>query len=933
MNCKICGSELKTNKCPECNYEVFKTSLFGRFFSKEKSEIIARLDDFFRFFNDLKYLDSYISRSFYISTIELYKEDYNFVKELSNTQAINRFAKENEYALNNLFNFINLYENFESEIDKLNSIYINRKLETEKEYLDNILKEVDSNILLDEDQRKAILTDEDYCLIIAGAGAGKTTTMAAKVKYLVEKEGINEKDILVVSYTNKAVNELKEKINALNINPIIETFHKIGYTFIAKEDETKNKVFGDKHKYRIIQEFLKSEILKDLDLLKKLIIFFGYYLNVPEDILKFNNIEEYFAYIEKTDFSTLRSNLSEYNRQVINQRTKELVTINNEFLKSMQEVQIANFLYLNKVDYIYEEPYKYKIPGMNRRYTPDFVIKQDGKVIYIEHFGITEDKRNSLYSNADLKKYIKQIQDKKNLHHKYQTTLICTYSSYNDGRDLLTHLEEELIKHGIKLEKRDDKEVFNKIISQDKDKYFYKFSFLALKFLGLFKTKGYTEKDFGVLRTKTKSPRTLLFLDVMERLYLYYQNYLKKHNAIDFEDMINDAANILTNKENLRYSFKYIIVDEYQDISRQRFNLAKAISDLTGAKVVAVGDDWQSIFSFAGSEITLFTEFVKVFGYGKELKITRTYRNAQEVIDIAGDFIQKNSTQIKKELKSIKTIKQPVVIYTYNSSDKKMNEMASKVSDTIGRILKNKKDPSKHQILLIGRYGFDGEKLGRTNYFEFDYKTRRIKSKEFPAANLTFLTAHSSKGLGFDDVIIINAENSIYGFPAQIEDDPILKLVRPKEEEMVFAEERRLFYVALTRTKNRVFIITPEDRPSKFVLELLKNYETITLVGNIDENPKEIRKTRLICPECGYPVQARIDSNFGFKIYVCMNEPELCGFVTNDMNCDKRGIHYCDECDGYMIVRYNRNEKKYFYGCTNFKDKNIKCQNSYGIEK
>src|SRR5690606_15612704 len=169
--------------------------------------------------------------------------------------------------------------------------------------------------------------------------------------------------------------------------------------------------------------------------------------------------------------------------------------------------------------------------------------------------------------------------------------------------------------------------------------------------------------------------------------------------------------------------------------------------------------------------------------------------------------------------------------------------------------------------------------------------------------------------------------------PAQIEDDPILKLVRPKEEEMVFAEERRLFYVALTRTKNRVFIITPEDRPSKFVLELLKNYETITLVGNIDENPKEIRKTRLICPECGYPVQARIDSNFGFKIYVCMNEPELCGFVTNDMNCDKRGIHYCDECDGYMIVRYNRNEKKYFYGCTNFEDKNIKCQNSYGIEK
>ena len=118
---------------------------------------------------------------------------------------------------------------------------------------------------------------------------------------------------------------------------------------------------------------------------------------------------------------------------------------------------------------------------------------------------------------------------------------------------------------------------------------------------------------------------------------------LKERNAIDFEDMINDSARILREEEikGSKLDFKYIIIDEYQDISRQRFNLAKELSKLCKAKIIAVGDDWQSIYAYAGSDITLFTNFKEVFGYGLELSITKTYRNAQEVIDIAGGFIQK----------------------------------------------------------------------------------------------------------------------------------------------------------------------------------------------------------------------------------------------------------------------------------------------------
>ena len=119
--------------------------------------------------------------------------------------------------------------------------------------------------------------------------------------------------------------------------------------------------------------------------------------------------------------------------------------------------------------------------------------------------------------------------------------------------------------------------------------------------------------------------------------------------------------------------FKYIIVDEYQDISRQRFDLTKALSEVTDAKIIAVGDDWQSIYAFSGSDITLFTKFAEKMGYAKMLKIVRTYRNSQEVIDIAGNFIQKNSAQIKKQLISPKTIEDPVIIYTYDSRRKEVN--------------------------------------------------------------------------------------------------------------------------------------------------------------------------------------------------------------------------------------------------------------------
>ena len=383
--------------------------------------------------------------------------------------------------------------------------------------------------------------------------------------------------------------------------------------------------------------------------------------------------------------------------------------------------------------------------------------------------------------------------------------------------------------------------------------------------------------------------------------------------------------------------FKYIIVDEYQDISRQRFDLTKALSEVTDAKIIAVGDDWQSIYAFSGSDITLFTKFAEKMGYAKMLKIVNTYRNSQDVIDIAGNFIQKNQEQIPKRLISPKRIEDPVIIYTYDGASKGKSgnrksgaayAQAFAVETALGQLLDYKKKEKKKPgpILLLGRFGFDGDSLERTGLFEYERWGNKIKSVKYPELAIDFMTVHSSKGLGYDDVIIVNGKNETYGFPAKIEDDPVLSFVIKEDRSIEYAEERRLFYVAMTRTKNRVFMVAPEQNPSEFLLEIKKDYKNVVLKG--DWNEEDISKTpRKACPICGYPMQLKYKRAYGLRLYICSNEPEICGFMTNDYNGGKMAIQKCDKCrDGYLIVKKGKNG--YFLGCTNYKNNGMGCDKS-----
>ena len=270
-----------------------------------------------------------------------------------------------------------------------------------------------------------------------------------------------------------------------------------------------------------------------------------------------------------------------------------------------------------------------------------------------------------------------------------------------------------------------------------------------------------------------------------------YEKTLKSKKQIDFHDMINESTKIV--KKTGIYQYKYIIIDEYQDTSLNKVELIKEIQNKTNAKLMAVGDDWQSIYGFTGSNLDIFIDFLKIFPNSKIIKLKQTYRNPKELLKITRKFICKNPSQIYKRLKTKKTNKYPIHIYYY---DKSIKEVWDKIAI----------ETSNKDTLILSRNNKD------------------INQIPYLVKNMHFLTIHKSKGLESENTVIINLENNYNSLPSKIKDSEYLKYVKPKTDNFKYAEERRLFYVALTRCKNINYLLVKKDNPSIFIEELIKNY-------------------------------------------------------------------------------------------------------------
>ncbi len=340
---------------------------------------------------------------------------------------------------------------------------------------------------------------------------------------------------------------------------------------------------------------------------------------------------------------------------------------------------------------------------------------------------------------------------------------------------------------------------------------------LISTFIHLFKCNNYELNDFIKFSKKIKKSfsykKEKIILTFILNCYLEYEEYLKQNNEIDFDDMLIRATEKIQ-KEGYREKVQYVMIDEYQDTSLVKFNLVKEILNFTNAKLMVVGDDFQSIYRFTGCDLSLFLNFNSYFKDSKVMRIENTYRNSQELIQVAGKFVMKNKAQLKKNLKSSKRIDKPIVFVNYVNLKQQFLEL-------IKKIYKETQKP----ILVLGRNNKDIHSI--LDYRYFKVKENEIIYKLDDNIKITYLTVHKSKGLEEENVILINMKDELLGFPSQIKNNKILRLVSKSSTKYPYDEERRLFYVALTRTKNKIYLLIPNKNQSIFVKELWKNYKKL----------------------------------------------------------------------------------------------------------
>lgn len=319
---------------------------------------------------------------------------------------------------------------------------------------------------------------------------------------------------------------------------------------------------------------------------------------------------------------------------------------------------------------------------------------------------------------------------------------------------------------------------------------------LIITFINLFKTNN---KNINDLKDMVNTHKDKLLIKIILDIFLLYEEEKKSINALDFDDIIIKATSLL--KDNYTFKkYKYIIIDEFQDASHIRLNLIKQIYNSSDSIITVFGDDAQSIFRFSGCDVNIFLNFNKYFPNSKKMILINTYRNSQELINISEKFINKNKCQIKKNMKSNMHIKKPIVIKKYLNEKKILKKVLDSISsDNIMILSRNKKDI----------YKYLDKDITYDNGYVF-YKNKKYK----------YLTVHSSKGLESDYVIVLNMEDSLYGFPNKLESHSILKYATNDINEIPYAEERRLFFVAITRCKYQTILLVPRTNPSIFIKEI-----------------------------------------------------------------------------------------------------------------
>ena len=768
-----------------------------------------------------------------------------------------------------------------------NAEYTLRQLDAFQTFFDT----VESNPLTDQ-QRQAIVHDEDNALVIAGAGTGKTSTVVGKVGYILKKGWAAPEEILLLAFTNKAAEEMRARIHKkLGVDVPVRTFHALGLEIMAQAHGRKASLCPEAEDHKAKAQTLKAlimDLIVDDDFRQNLLAFQSSLRRAYQPAWEFKSLAEYTQYLLDVETRAL----------------------NGHLLKSYEECEIANWLVTHGVAFEYERAYETDTATVEfRQYKPDFYLPNYG--IYIEHWGV--DRNNHTAPFVPREPYLAKMQWAREEHAKNATRLVETYSWERQEGVLLVNLEAKLREYGVELRPINMEATLALLNEKGRVDPFVT---LVGTFLSLFKSTGHNLTEMQMRTVKSgDAQRGATFLRLFGKLFARYEAHIHGRGEIDFEDMIT-AASSHVERGTYRSRFRYILIDEFQDIALGRAKLILALrNQVKGAKLFCVGDDWQSIYRFTGSDIALTTAFDRWFGFTRKTALDRTFRFHDKIAEFSSRFVQRNPGQLRKQISTQTQSLQPgIVIWLRNEQNDPLVEILTEIAAQEGT-----------SLFLLSRY--------RHNLPPSLQALREM----FPAMNIQAMTIHGSKGLEADYVVVNGLTRGKYGFPANLADDPVLSMALADGEPFEFAEERRLFYVALTRAKMRVYLTVQPDNASSFMQEILadSSYEK-RVQGNV-------ALASDLCTSCERGRIQKREGEYGV-FYSCSNYPVCTYRGTLCSRCNQGrmrimdgGESRCDRCDftaricprcqiGVLQVKHNGKSGKPFWGCSTFGREKMSCK-------
>lgn len=722
-------------------------------------------------------------------------------------------------------------------------------------------------IQADDEQVRAIASPFLRVKIQARAGSGKTRTLSARAVIAIIDEKLDPNQVLILAFNKTATVEIKERVEKILKSKDFNntrTFHSLAHQLLKPSRKIlfdqgeqistqEQSVFAQRLLRRIINPAFQTEMVQ----------FFRKELEEIENIGRNLQPDEYYIFRQALEHVTLGG-------QWI-RADGELVRTNGERVKSKGEKFIADFLFEHDIPYRYERAWVWKTPFLGgTTYKPDFSFFANGYDIILEHWAFDPSDANAQLpshwqqSAAD---YREQIEAKRNFWKSKSVLLIETHAGMlRDGRKQFEEqLKSILMGAGINCVRLPETEIIKRVFQNDF--MISRMAGLFIQFISRAKKQAWGPDDVErLLKTyEEREARTKSFHRLALRAFREYELMKQEESAMDFDDLLIDATKVVEEQGqsatiHLGHGrtialgrLKWILLDEYQDFSPLYYRLLETILKICpDIRLVAVGDDWQAINSFAGAELKFFNNFGHYFSGGECASLTTNYRSDANIVR-AGNALMVGRGQPANVSPvaqmggiNVRALSSTFVQFVRNpdseeawradqvflpaGTDGRTTENAlrlAQVLKTCIHILRPAFDESQIRqtvkaagrlphVLLLSRTGFAyGLSLA-------DLQARLVSiltvltGAEGKLLNrlIRVSTAHGAKGGEAHTVIVLDA--TAKQFP-MVHPDNLLFEVFGITQEDVLEEERRLFYVAISRAVHRLVVLTEKQKESPYL--------------------------------------------------------------------------------------------------------------------